>query len=244
MVLSKTLDILYILFTGFGVKLSGVYSVTHVLSPVGEGRILKKMRTYSRRQIIEGTALSLLLPLIGVPGPALATVEGERKKIALYGGLLDVDMPVGLEELSFSDMQKVFTAPLPPDYVFSDRLRTSTLAVSIVKSPDPRVDLIAFTTQWGKTLETTVPGFKWVQRRVNRINGRPWITWQYQSQSADGLSETIMFMNILSRDVMIWVNGNAPRALFIKNVADYEAAVRSIDGTLDVPKLTTVKLTR
>ena len=215
-----------------------------VFSPMKGARILKKMRTFSRRQVFSGLAMSLAIPCLGLPSPAFAALEGERKKIALYSGLLDVDVPVGLEELSMTEMQKTFTAPLPPDYVFSDRLRTSVLAVSIVRSPDPRIDLIAFTTQWGKMLETTVPGFKCVQRTVNRINGRPWITWQYQSQTADGLTETIMFMNILSRDAMIWVNGFAPRGLFIKNVGDYEAAVRSIDNKLDVPKLVSVKLSR
>lgn len=208
-----------------------------------KGCILGFSRIINRRHLLGGVAFAATLPLMSA-WPAVAAVEAGRKNIPLYSGLLDVAVPSELEEMPADELQKAFSAPLTPDYAFADRLRTAMLAVSIVQSPDPRVDLVAFTMQWGKALEGSLDGFKWVQRRVNRINGRPWITWQYQYLTADGVTENIMFMNILSRDVMIWVNGNAPRAIFHKRVADFEAAVRSIDGTLDVPRLTAVKLTR
>lgn len=209
-----------------------------------ESHALTRMRKMNRQSILAGAMLALVLPALGWAAPAGASIEQSHQTIPLYSGLLAVSMPQGLQELPYNEMKNAFPGAIVPDYAFSDRLRTLMLAVSLVQSPDPRLDLIAFTMQWGKTLEATLPGFKWIQRRVNRINGRPWITWQYQSETPDGITDNIMFMNILSRDAMIWVNGNAPHAVFQTRMADFEAAVRSIDGTLDVPRLTSVKLTR
>ena len=140
-------------------------------------------------------------------------------------------------------MERTFPSLPLPDYVYSDRLRTSLVAISIINNPNPNIDLLTYTATWAKSLEAALPEFKWVQRKVARIEGRPWIVWQYSAMTPDKLagknvpSETIMFMSILSKEVMVLVLGHGPRAIFAKNVETYQDAVTSLNLSIDAPQL-------
>jgi len=181
---------------------------------------------------------------IGLPVNALLAADTQH--IELYSGLLEVDLPTEFEELRLTEMEKTFPSLPIPDYVYADRLRTSLIAVSIVNNPNPQVDLLTYTATWAKALEASLPEFNWVQRRVARIEGRPWIVWQYHCLTPDGLSkkvtsETIMFMSILSKDVMVLVLGHAPRAIFAQRSESFQAAVTSLNLSIDAPQLSGIQ---
>lgn len=204
----------------------------------------------SRRRLLRRAVLSVAgfcaAVLLFDGGRAMAEdasqLPGAVTRHPLYNGLLEIDIPAEYEELRLRDMERTFPSLPLPEYVYADRLRTSLIAVSIVNNPNPDVDMLTYTATWAKSLETALPQFNWVQRRVARIEGRPWIVWQYHSLTPDGInrkvtSETLMFMSILSKDVMVMLLGQAPRAIFAQNVPYYQAAVESLNLSIDAPQL-------
>ncbi len=199
---------------------------------------LFKRRIVSARHMARMLALCLLVGFC--PADALAE---EFQSLELYNGLLEVDLPEGFEELRLTEMERTFPSLPLPDYVYSDRLRTSLVAISIINNPNPNIDLLTYTATWAKSLEAALPDFKWVQRKVARIEGRPWIVWQYSAVTPDKLagkpvpSETIMFMSILSKEVMVLVLGHGPRAIFAQNIETYQDAVTSLNLSIDAPQL-------
>ena len=168
------------------------------------------------------------------------------KTIDLYNGLMQVDIPADYEELRLSEMELTFPSLPLPDYVYSDRLRTVLLAVSIVNNPNPNVDMLTYTAGWAKALEGTLPEFNWDQRRGARIEGRPWIVWQYNARTINQFKEpenssTVMFMSILSKDVMVLVLGHAPRGIFAQNMAMFTEAVTSLNLSIQAPQMSDVE---
>ncbi|MEM6903872.1 MAG: hypothetical protein AAF556_11605, partial [Pseudomonadota bacterium] len=143
-------------------------------------------------------------------------------------------------------MERTFPSLPLPDYVYSDRIRTNLVAISIINNPNPDIDLLTYTATWARALESKLEGFNWVQRKVARIEGRPWIVWQYRAITPDltegtTTSETIMFMSILSKDVMVMVLGHAPQAFFNKNINLYQQAVTSLNLSIDAPQMSGIQ---
>ncbi|MBV6632291.1 MAG: hypothetical protein KI792_04550 [Alphaproteobacteria bacterium] len=192
-----------------------------------------------------GKLLACTLALAGVlffAGSSSASLAQDAGLRELYGGLLEVELPTDYEEMRITEMERTFPSLPLPDYVYSDRIRTNLVAISIINNPNPDVDLLTYTATWARSLESQLEGFSWVQRKVARIEGRPWIVWQYRAVTPDltegtTTSETIMFMSILSKDVMVMVLGHAPQIFFNKNINLYQQAVTSLNLSIDAPQL-------
>ncbi|MEO0391833.1 MAG: hypothetical protein AAF213_01155 [Pseudomonadota bacterium] len=177
--------------------------------------------------------------------PSTAAAQG-TETIELYNGLLGVEIPAEFEELRLTEMERTFPSLPLPDYVYSDRLRTTLLAVSIINNPNPDIDMLTYTAGWAKALEGTLPDFNWDQRRVARIEGRPWIVWQYNATTINQFKEpessaTVMFMSVLSKDVMMLVLGHAPKGIFAQNMEIFQRAVTSLDLSIVAPQMSGLK---
>ena len=207
-------------------------------------RFLHKPIALLKRQC--GSILLALVVGVALGGlPATGNAQN-AKTIDLYNGLMQVDIPADYEELRLSEMELTFPSLPLPDYVYSDRLRTILLAVSIINNPNPNVDMLTYTAGWAKALEGTLPEFNWDQRRVARIEGRPWIVWQYNARTINQFKEpenssTVMFMSILSKDVMVLVLGHAPRGIFAQNMAMFTEAVTSLNLSIQAPQMSDVE---
>ena len=206
-------------------------------------RILKAQLEQLSRQCNILLPVLAMIALISMAGSGVSPAFAQQTVTKdLYGGLIEVDIPEGFEELRLTEMELTFPSLPLPDYVYSDALRTTLLAVSIINNPDTNVDMLTYTAEWAKALEGTLPEFNWDQRRVARIEGRPWIVWQYNARTINQFKEpenssTVMFMSILSKDVMVLVLGHAPRGIFAKNMQMFQDAVTSLNLSINSPQM-------
>ena len=219
-------------------------------SPVFDEINMRPLRTQLALLKVHSFGFVPILAMIAIMGffssvPSSVLAQETVTK-DLYGGLIEVDIPDNFEELRLTEMELTFPSLPLPDYVYSDPLRTTLLAVSIINNPDTSIDMLTYTAGWAKALEGALPDFNWDQRRVARIEGRPWIVWQYNARTINQFKEpenssTVMFMSILSKDVMVLVLGHAPRGIFAQNMEMFQQAVTSLNLSIKSPQMSDVE---
>jgi hypothetical protein len=171
-----------------------------------------------QRQWLSAIGLLLLLTAcnntpspkpVGVPSPSASTAAfDEPGRVYLADRQMSLVPPAGFVALSAEDIRAEYPSNNPPNYVFSNRDRTASIAITFTPQALTLKQLPELQQLMSKHMEKTVPGIKWVQRDFMAINGGSWVKLEAIAKKKQENLHSDMYFTAFN-DRMLGINFSA-----------------------------------
>lgn len=137
--------------------------------------------------LIKKFVLSIAL-LIAMVSPAFA----ERTIISSSGA--SFEPPTGFTELTQQEIDLKYPSKNPPKFVVGNERRTTTIAYAIIDEALMDQALPKTLTSLEQQMQSALPGLKWFNRKLIKMQGQRWIYLEMTSKAVDTSIHNIMLM--------------------------------------------------
>ncbi|NJN31106.1 MAG: DUF1795 domain-containing protein [Synechococcales cyanobacterium RM1_1_8] len=119
--------------------------------------------------------------------------------------------PPGFTPLSSAEIATIFPGTAPPQHAYATSQRDGLVSISITDIPLAPTDLPDLRTYLVGFLETSVPGFQWLEHDLAKLGGQDWIKLEFLSQTPEGQIHNEMYITSLEGK-LLGFNFNATSA--------------------------------
>ena len=120
--------------------------------------------------------------------------------------------PVGFTAMSLEEIQAKFPGAMPPSYAYANEARDVSVGITVSDIPLEAEQLPEVKRVLEDFLESSVPGFQWLEHDFVNLGGQDWIKLEFISQTQDQRIHNDMYITSL-QGKLLGFNFNANLAV-------------------------------
>lgn len=139
-------------------------------------------------------------------------VSTETDRVYLANQQISFVPPIGFTPMSPMEIESKFPGAMPPQYAYGNAARDVSVGVSVSNIPLTPDQLPEVKTFLEEYLETSVPGFQWLEHDFVNLGGQDWIKLEFLSEAPEQRIHNDMYITSL-QGKLLGFNFNANLAV-------------------------------